>query len=227
VSLEHSGNDASSDFSTAEEFIRARMHVVPLPFVPEVRLYTAHPGSGLRRLVEARDAESSPPYWAYPWAGGTVLARYFLDRPETVVGRRVLDLGAGSGLVGIAAAKAGAGEVIAAEIDHNGIAAIGLNAAENDVAISIVGNDLTPGPPPQVDLIAVGDLYYERDLADRVTRFLDRCLNAGIDVLIGDPGRAHLRRSRLLTLAEYRVPDFGLARDAGIAPSAVYSLVQA
>ncbi|NGN40037.1 methyltransferase [Mesorhizobium sp. CGMCC 1.15528] len=201
------------------------MHVIAVPFVPEIRLYTAHPGSGLRRLTEAEgDADPLPPYWAYPWAGGLVLARYFLDRSETVTGRRVLDLGAGSGLVGIAAMKAGASEVIAAEIDRNGVVAIGLNAEENGVSITAIGSDLTFGPPPSVDIVAVGDLFYESQLAERVMAFLDRCLDAGIDVLIGDPGRAYLPRSRLRQLAECRVPDFGVGRDTDMRPSAVFVL---
>ncbi len=212
------------------------MHVAPVPSLPEIRLYTTHPGSGLRRLVEAEEggteaeedaepdgAEPQPPYWAYPWAGGAVLARYIIDRPETVAARRVLDLGAGSGIVGIAAAKAGARDVIAAEIDRNGVAALGLNAAANGVAITVIAQDITTGPPPAVDLVLVGDLFYGRELADRVIPFLDRCLAAGVGVLIGDPGRAWLPRSRLRLLAEYRVPDVGEARDASIKPSGVFS----
>ena len=122
-------------------FIRDHMRVVPAPFVPEIRLYMSHPGSGLRELAEF--GSGAPPYWAYHWAGGTVLARYFLDRPGTVRGRRVLDLGAGSGIVAIAAAMAGAGHVIAAEIDSHGLAAIALNAALNNVADRNTG----PGYP--------------------------------------------------------------------------------
>jgi len=207
-------------------FIRANMRVAPVPSLPEIRLYMAHPASGLWRLAkpDQDEAEPPPPYWAYHWAGGAALARHFLDRPETVTGRRVLDLGAGSGIVGIAAAKAGASEVTAAEIDRYAVAVLGLNAAANDVAIAVVGNDLTAGPPPPVDLVAVGDLFYERDLAVRVTAFLDRCLAAGIRVLIGDPGRAYLPRSRLHLLAEYSVPDVGEAKDAAMKPSAVFSL---
>ena len=150
--------------------------------------------------------------------------RHILDRPETVTGGRVLDLGAGSGIVGIAAAKAGAREVIAAEIDRYALAALGLNSALNGVEITAIGDDLTAGPPPPVNLVAVGDLFYERDLADRVTAFLDRCLAAGINVLIGDPGRAYLPRPRLRLLAEYRVSDFGEVKGAAMKPSAVFSL---
>lgn len=222
------------------------MRIEAVPSLPEIRLYTAHPGSGLRRLINWEEAQADweedqakseddaispdedgaeprPPYWAYPWAGGAVLARYILDRPQTVAGRRVLDLGAGSGIVGIAAAKAGASEVIAAEIDRNGVAALGLNAAVNGVALSVSGEDMTGGPPPAVDLVAVGDLFYDPDVAARVTTFLDKCLAAGISVLIGDPGRAFLPRARLRLQAEYRVPDFGDARGAALKPSGVFS----
>ena len=206
-------------------FIRANMRLAAVPTLPQVRLYTAHPASGLWRLAdtEAEDSEAPPPYWAYLWAGGAALARHFLARPETVSGRSVLDLGAGSGIVGIAAAKAGASRVIAAEVDPYGIAALALNAAANDVAIGVIAEDLTAGPPPPVDLVAVGDLFYERDLAERVTAFLDRCLAAGIDVLIGDPGRAWLPRTRLRLVAEYPVPDVGEVSTATMKPSAVFA----
>ncbi|MER8965007.1 50S ribosomal protein L11 methyltransferase [Mesorhizobium sp. M0159] len=206
------------------------MRIAPVPALPEIRLYTAHPGSGLRRLLEwnqhatEKDGpEPEPPYWAYVWAGGAVLARYIFDRPETVAGRRVLDLGAGSGLVGIAAAKAGASAVVAAEIDRNGVVALGLNATANGVAIMIIGEDITSGPPPPVDVVVVGDLFYAHDLAGRALSFLDRCLAAGIAVLIGDPGRAYLPRSRLRLLAEYEVPDVGEGRNAAMKPSGVFS----
>jgi predicted nicotinamide N-methyase len=211
------------------EFIKANMRIAPVPSLPEIRLYTPHPGSGLRRLIDPRQSfdddddtaeadedgpDPQPPYWAYAWAGGAVLARYILDHPQTVAGRRVLDLGAGSGLVGIAAAKAGASAVIAAEIDRNGIAAIGLNAAANGVAMTVMAQDITGGSPPTVDVVTAGDVFYGQDVADRVMPFLDRCLDAGIEVLVGDPGRAHLPRSRLRLLAEYQVPDFGQTKDS-------------
>ncbi|MBA1139694.1 class I SAM-dependent methyltransferase [Mesorhizobium neociceri] len=210
------------------------MRLAPVPALPEILLYTAHPGSGLRRLVEwqdhgpedgteANEPEPQPPYWAYAWAGGAVLARYILDHPQSVAGRRVLDLGAGSGLVGIAAAKAGASTVIAAEIDRNGVAAIGLNAAANGAEITIVDQDIITGPPPAVDLVLAGDVFYGREVALRVIPFLDRCLAAGIDVLVGDPRRNDLPLSRLRLLAEYQVPDFGDAKGAETKPSGVFS----
>ncbi|MER9108290.1 methyltransferase [Mesorhizobium sp. M0848] len=219
------------------EFIRTNMRLAPVPSVPDIQLYTPHPASGLRRLIDPHQSagddddtieadndgpEPQPPYWAYVWAGGAVIARHILDHPQTVAGRRVLDLGAGSGLVGIAAAKAGAREVIAAEIDRNGVAALALNAAANGVAITVIGDDITRGPPPAVDLVLAGDVFYSQGVADRVMPFFERCLNAGIEVLVGDPSRAYLPRSRLRLLAEHKVPDFGQAKDSALQPSGVF-----
>ena len=208
------------------EFIQTNMPVAPAPSLPEIRIHTARPTSRLWRLRElgGNKSDPPPPYWAYHWAGGAALARHILDRPETVRGRRVLDLGAGSGIVGIAAAKSGASEVIAADIDRNAIVALSLNAAINGVALRAVAGDITGAVPPPVDLVAAGDLFYDRDLAERVTTFLDRCLAAGIEVMIGDPGRAFLPFARLRRLAEYPVQDFGDGKNAASKPSGVFAL---
>lgn len=221
--MNHQGTSQDRQSETAD-FILANMHVVAVPSVPQIRLYAAHPGSGLGRLgADDQGDDPPPPYWAYQWAGGLVLARHFLERPETVRGRRVLDLGAGSGLVGIAAAMAGASAVLAAEVDNNGVAAIGLNAALNGVDVTVVSGDLTGGPAPDVDIVAVGDLFYDADLAERVTAFLGRCVAAGIEVLVGDPGRAHLPHARLRLVTEYAVADVGTGNAATATPSAVFS----
>lgn len=196
------------------------MHLLAVPSLPEIRLYTAHPASRLGRFT----GRGSAPYWAYQWAGGLALARHILDRPETVRGRRVLDLGAGSGIVGIAAAKCGAAEILAAEIDRNAVAALGLNAVANDVVITTIGHDLTIGPALDVDLVLVGDLFYARDLAERVLGFLERCSAAGNSVLIGDPGREFLPRERLDLVAEYTVSDVGEARGMAAKRAGVFSL---
>lgn len=179
----------------------------PVPTVPEVRLHRAGPSSGLWRLAEG-DPDFGSPYWAYDWGGGLALARHVLDHPDLVEGRRVLDLGAGSGLVAIAAMKAGAREAIAADTDPYAVVATGLNAALNGVVAPALLADLTEGPAPPVDVVLVGDLFYEEALAKRVTGFLDRC---GAGVLIGDPWRAFLPRERLRLLAEYPGPDFAEA----------------
>lgn len=187
-----------------KSFIEQNLPLKAVPSLPEIRLHTAHPGSELRRLKG-----DAAPYWAYPWAGGTALARHVLDHPEIVAGRDVLDLGAGSGLVAIAAAKAGARNVLAAEIDRNALAALELNLAANAVSATLLDADILAGKAPPVDVVLVGDLFYEKALAARVTAFLDRCVAAGLAVLVGDVGRDHLPLSRLREVAAYPVADFG------------------
>jgi predicted nicotinamide N-methyase len=188
--------------------------------VPEIRLHRALPSSGLHQLADADADGFGAPYWAYDWAGGLALARHLLDHPGIVAGRRVLDLGSGSGLVAIAAAKAGARNVLAAEVDPYAAAALALNAELNAVAVELICRDITGEPPPDVDLILVGDLFYAAELARRVTAFLDRALEAGIPSLVGDPWRAHLPTSRLTELARYEVRDMGLADPV---PSGVFA----
>ncbi|RFB80558.1 class I SAM-dependent methyltransferase [Methylovirgula sp. 4M-Z18] len=196
------------------QLIRTHFPVVPVPSLPSIRLHRAGPKSGLWRLAEQDEEGFGTPYWAYVWGGGLVLAHYVRDHPEVVAGRKVLDLGTGSGLVAIAAAKAGAGEVVAADIDKYAMTAAALNAALNDATMAIIQGDMLDGPPPAVDLILIGDLFYAPELAERVLPFLDRCLNAHVDVLIGDPWRADLPRSRLQLVAEYPIVDFGTSARA-------------
>ena len=203
------------------EILSARLTLATPALLPELRLYRAGPASGLGRLASGGGA----PYWAYPWAGGLALARYLLDHPETVAKKRVLDLGAGGGLVAIAAMKAGARQATAIDVDPDAMAAIALNAEANAVAVEAVCGDPLAGPPPAVDLVLVGDLFYEARLAARLVAFLDRCAAAGIPSLIGDPGRAPLPRARLERLAEYRLADFGDAPDATATASAVFAFV--
>jgi predicted nicotinamide N-methyase len=161
----------------------------------------------LHRLARGRDMAS--PYWAYHWGGGLALARHVLDHPETVRGKRVVDLGTGSGLVAIAAAKAGAASVLAVDIDPHAVVAAGLNATANGVAIEVLQADLLDGEPPDTDVLLIGDLFYDAALAERVTTFLDRCLSAGMAILVGDPWRAPLPRHRLRPLADYAVAETG------------------
>jgi predicted nicotinamide N-methyase len=203
-------------------FIVANVPVGPVPSIPEILLHRADAKSGMRRLAE-RDPSFSSPYWAHHWAGGLALARYVLDRPDTVAGRRVLDLGAGSGLAAIAAAKAGARRAIAADVDRYAIAATELNAALNNVAIETRMGDLTEGAPPDVDVVLVGDLFYDAALASRVAAFLDQCIKAGVEVFVGDPWRAPLPRERLRLVQEYSVLDFG--ERAALRPAGVFVFV--
>ena len=176
--------------SDLEAFIRERMMPQVAPGLPEIRLHLAGPSSGLGRRFGEGAVE---PYWAFVWGGGLALARHVLDRPEVVAGRRVLDLGSGSGLVAIAAMTAGAASVLAADVDPRAAVAARLNAALNGVVVEAVTADGLDGPAPEgIEVVLVGDLFYAAGLADRVLGFLRRCQAAGLEVLIGDPGRKTL-----------------------------------
>ncbi|MBS0295600.1 MAG: methyltransferase [Proteobacteria bacterium] len=188
-----------------------------------MRLHLAGPTSGLGRLADADPGGFRTPYWAYPWGGGLALARHVLDHPETVAGRSVMDLGAGSGLVGIAAAKARARQVLAVDVDAYAAVAAPLNAEANGVEIRFLLADLLASEPPEgVEIVLAADLFYEEALARRTTAFLERCLQAGVDVLIGDPWRTHLPRERLQVLADYSTADVG--RSGQAQASAVFAL---
>ncbi|KKC41059.1 hypothetical protein WH87_02660 [Devosia epidermidihirudinis] len=202
-------------------FIVEHLRLDPVPSLPDIVLYTAHPGSRLSLLAEGDDPPA--PYWAYQWAGGLALAQHFRAHPELVAGRRVLDLGAGSGLVGIAAAKLGA-KVSAAEMDPNGQAAIGLNAAANGVAVPLVAVGLAE-VPEGFDLIAAGDVFYNPDVATLMLPFLRACVAAGIDVLIGDPDRRDLPVEQLALVASYAVGDVGDARSSADRVGSVYRVI--
>lgn len=198
-------------------FIQANLVLQPAPAIPELSLYTARPASRVSRL-----AGDVAPYWAYGWAGGTVLARYVLDHPDVVAGRRILDIGSGSGIVAIAAMRAGATSALAVEIDPHAVAAIDLNAAANGVKVTASVVDLTAGDAPDVDLILGGDVFYDVAVAERMIPFFDRCHRGGLAILVGDPGRMPLPVDRLQAITHYHVPDFGDA-SAIERPSAVYS----
>jgi predicted nicotinamide N-methyase len=189
-------------------FIQANTRLVAPPLLPEIRLHLADEPIGLweRTEQEAGRPELPAPFWAFPWAGGVALARYVLDHPGLVRGRSVLDVAAGSGLVAIAAAKAGAAAVTANEVDPLAVAAIALNAAANAVTLSITPFDLLDGDAGGAGLVLVGDACYERLLAGRITSFLARARAAGAAVLLGDPGRAYLPRAGLAAVARYAVP---------------------
>jgi predicted nicotinamide N-methyase len=187
-------------------FIRANTAVEAPRLVPEIALHLASEITPIWEATEAslERAGLPPPYWAFAWAGGQALARYLLDHPDQVRGRTVLDFGAGSGLVAIAAAKAGAAHVAAADIDHFAAAAIGLNAALNDATIELVTDDII-GRTDGFDAVLVGDMCYERPLADRVEAWLRALAARGVDVLIGDPGRTYFPKSGVERIARYSV----------------------
>jgi predicted nicotinamide N-methyase len=178
------------------------------PLVPEIRLHLATEITPIWQATEETLARSAlpPPFWAFAWAGGQALARYLLDHPEVVGGRSVLDFGAGSGLVAIAAAKAGAVSVLAAEIDHFAVAAIAANAALNEVTIAVTTADVLDTGDPRWEVVTAGDVCYERPMAERVTAWLRVLAARGSLVLLGDPGRAYLPSHGLHERARYLVP---------------------
>ncbi|HZB91597.1 MAG TPA: 50S ribosomal protein L11 methyltransferase, partial [Stellaceae bacterium] len=178
----------------AARFIRANTAIAAPPLVPEIRLHLATEITPLWLATEAElgRAQLPPPYWAFAWAGGQALARYVLDHPTLVYGRKVLDFGAGSGLLALAAAKSGAAQATAAEIDGFAAAAIALNSALNRLEVAVLGEDVIGRLPSPWQVVLVGDMCYERPLAERLTLWLRRLADAGALVLLGDPGRAYL-----------------------------------
>lgn len=188
-------------------FIRTNTRLLPVPHAPEIMLQLAEEATELWYRTEEELAEIGlpPPFWAFAWAGGQALARYVLDNRNRFAGKFVLDFASGSGLVAIAAAKAGAARVEASEIDRFALAAIGLNAAANGVGIAPLEGDIV-GQDAGWDVVLAGDVSYERDMAERVTDWLEGLALRGACVLIGDPGRTYLARDRLEAIAEYQVP---------------------
>jgi predicted nicotinamide N-methyase len=169
--------------------------------VPEITLLLA---DDIHRTWSALD-EESPPFWAFAWVGGQALARHVLDHPDLVRGRRVLDLATGSGLVAIAAARAGATGVLASDTDARARRAVLLNAAANGVALDVVGDVLDGAVALDVDVVLAGDVFYEQPMARHVERFCDEAVAAGVDVIVGDPGREYLPRKRCTALGTYEV----------------------
>ena len=209
--------------SAIAAFIRDNLPLRPVPFVPEISLHKAGPHSGLKRLAE-RDADFGSPYWAHYWSGGLALARYVLDHPALVTGRSLLDLGTGSGIVAIAACRAGARHVRAADVDPYAIGAATMNARANQVEIEVYLGDPTGQPPAPVDILAIGDLFYDAATAARVLRLAQHHAETGALVLIGDPGRAYLPLDLLEQLALYSVSELSGASGYGAKPAVVYRL---
>jgi predicted nicotinamide N-methyase len=207
-------------------FIRANTSVLLPPLVPEVSLHLAHEAVPIWQKTEEELGEIGlpPPFWAFAWAGGQALARYVLDHPETVKGQSVLDLASGSGLVAIAAMKAGAREVLAADVDLFSTVAIEANAALNDVEVKATAENLLEKPAPGFDVILVGDLFYEKSLAATVHVWLKEARSRGTAILIGDPGRTYLPKDALAKRAEYNVPVTRELEDAEIKKTAVWTL---
>lgn len=192
-------------------FIRQNTKLLSPPLVPEIRLHLAEESLPIWQKTEEQLGEMNvpPPFWAFAWAGGQALARYLLDNPALTRGKQVLDLGTGSGLTAIASRLAGAQSVLAADIDLLALAATQLNATQNQVTVETTAKDLiAPGAEARgsFDVVLVGDLFYERALAENVLAFIDRASAGGALVLIGDPKRSYFPVGRFSQAAHYQVP---------------------
>jgi predicted nicotinamide N-methyase len=208
-------------------FVRRNTAVERPPLVPEIRLYLASEVTPLWQATEESLSRGAvpPPYWAFAWAGGQVLARYLLDHPEWVAGRAVLDFGSGSGLVAIAAARAGARQVLAAEVDPFAIAAIAANATLNDVAVEVMPADVIGAADPNWDIVTAGDVCYEREMAQRVVPWLRTLAARGCLVLLGDPGRAYLPVAGLAQRARYLVPTSRELEDRDVRETVIWEVL--
>jgi predicted nicotinamide N-methyase len=206
-------------------FILENTRLSAPPHAPELKLHLADEVTPIWRMTEEALGEMGlpPPFWAFAWAGGQALARYVLDHPSEAAGKRVIDFAAGSGIVGIAAMKAGAQCVLAADIDDFCAAAVALNAEANGVAIDFTCANLLTAPAPAAELILAGDICYEKPLAEEVLAWLGKAHAAGARVLIGDPGRTYFPKEGLVRLAEYQVPTTRELEDMEIKRTGVWT----
>lgn len=215
-----------TDKAAVASFIRANTCLLAPPLVPEITLHLAAESVPIWQKTEEELGEMNipPPYWAFAWAGGQALARYLLDNPHVCRGRTVLDLGTGSGMTGIAAAMTGAASVLAADIDILALCAAEMNAAANNVRLDVTGEDQLGAAPGPFAVILVGDLFYERTLAERVVTYIEAAKVAGASIYIGDPQRGYFPKGRFTALAEYKVPVTRELEDSEIKRTAVWTL---
>jgi predicted nicotinamide N-methyase len=216
----------ASQRASQRAFVLRHTRLRPVPGLEEIRLHLADEVLPLWRAVEVetRDLDPALPYWAFAWAGGLAIARYLREQPEAVAGRRVFDLASGSGLCAIAAMRAGAAAASGADIDPFAAAAIELNAGANRCHVAVVRRDVLDEDPPDADVILAGDCWYAEPLAERVLPWLLRAREAGIDVLIGDPGRRYLPIDEMVELASYEVHTTTELEDLALKVGRVYAL---
>lgn len=225
-------SDLALEPSKLVRFIVANTALLSPPLVPEIKLHLATESLPIWHQTEEalHEVGLPPPFWAFAWAGGQALARHILDNPELVAGKRVLDLASGSGLVAIAAMQAGAVSALAADVDAFAAVATRLNATANGVTVEVTSADLIGGSEfvqtaaGQVQVILAGDMFYERPMAERGLSWLSQCRAAGLDVLVGDPGRSYFPKDRFVHLAEYSVPVTRELEDSEIKYTAVWRL---
>lgn len=208
-------------------FVRRNTVITAPPLVPEIRLHLATEITPIWQATEESLARGAvpPPFWAFAWAGGQALARYLLDNPEEVAGRFVLDFGSGSGIVGIAAARAGAARVLVADIDCFAVAAIAANAALNGTDIEVTTSDVVGTTDPRWEVVTAGDVCYEQPMAGRVTAWLRSLAHSGRVVMLGDPGRAYLPAGGLCERSRYVVPTSRDLEDRESRDGVVWSVI--
>lgn len=207
-------------------FIRENTRLQVPPHTPELALHLADEVTPIWRMTEEALSEIGvpPPFWAFAWAGGQALARYVLDNPHEVAGKSVIDFASGSGIVGIAAMRAGATQVLAADIDTFCAAATAMNAQANGVTLDFTDANLLEAPAPEAQVILAGDICYEQPLAGQVLAWLTAARDRGARVLIGDPGRTYFPRQGLEKLAEYQVQTTRELEDLEIKKTSVWTL---
>ncbi len=210
----------------ARAFIRANTELIRPPLVPEIQLHLASEIVPIWRKTEEELAAEDvpPPFWAFAWAGGQALARYVLDNPGVVGGRRVLDFASGSGISAIASMQARARSVLATEIDRFAIAAIALNARVNAVEVESTTEDVV-GRDDGWETVTAGDICYEREMSERVFGWLRALAARGATVLIGDPGRNYLPKSNMSELQGYDVQTTRELEDREVRRTKVWRVV--
>ncbi|NUR72581.1 MAG: methyltransferase [Hamadaea sp.] len=191
-----------------------------VPLLPEITLYQADEQA--RLFDDGYSSERPPPFWAFAWPGGVALARHVLDRPETVRGRRVVDLGSGSGVVAIAASLAQAQVVRAVDADPAAITAIERNAAANGAQVEAIPGEADPVRLADAEVVLVGDAFYTASVAAAMTKLLSAAARRGVEVLVGDPGRGFLPRHLLTEVARYDVPVRPALEDTGVKPTTIW-----
>lgn len=208
-----------------DAFIRANTSIMALPHVPELRLHLASEAHDLwlKTEEELEEIGLPPPFWAFAWAGGQGLARYILDNPDIVRAKRVVDFASGSGMVAIAAALAGAAHVLAVDIDPWAKSAVMLNAAVNGVTIDVISEDVI-GKDLDADVLLAGDVFYDKGFADALIPWFSTLTSKGVAVLVGDPGRAYLPKTKLIACATYQVPVTRALEDSEVKQTTVWRM---